>query len=51
MIVRLFLFPGDKLCDAFGLVGESAHRQVLRSFFNTMIWGAVAVALTLKVSL
>jgi hypothetical protein len=51
MIVRLFLFPGNKLCDAFGLVGESPHRQVLRSFFNMMIWGAVAIAVTLKLSL
>ncbi|MBV1694278.1 MAG: hypothetical protein KGP27_07455 [Hyphomicrobiales bacterium] len=42
-MIRLFLLPGDLLCDAFGLKGESDHRQVLRSFFNMMIWGAVGV--------
>jgi hypothetical protein len=47
----LFLLPGDLLCNAFGLVGESDHRQVLRSFFNMMIWGAVTIAVALQVML
>ncbi|HRD76254.1 MAG TPA: hypothetical protein PK264_09980 [Hyphomicrobiaceae bacterium] len=47
-LARLVLLPGDLLCNAFGLEGESEHRQVLRSFFNTMIWGAVGIAVTLK---
>lgn len=51
MIVRLFLLPGDVLCDAFGLKHDTDHRQVLRSFFNMMIWSAVAIGVALKFSL
>lgn len=43
-MLRLFLMPGDLACDALGLEAEGEHRQVLRSFFNMMIWGAVAIA-------
>ena len=50
-MTRLFLLPGDLLCDAFGLKGESDHRQVLRSYFNMMIWGAIANAVALKIAL
>jgi hypothetical protein len=50
-MTKLFLLPGDLLCDAFGLVGESDHRQVLRSFFNMMIWGAITIAIALYVAL
>lgn len=50
-MTKLFLLPGDLICNAFGLVGESEHRQVLRSFFNMLIWSAVAIAVTLKFSL
>ncbi|MFM1815488.1 MAG: hypothetical protein RLZ98_2183 [Pseudomonadota bacterium] len=50
-MLRLFLLPGDILCNAFGLRGESEHRQILRSFFNMMIWGAVAIAVTLWIAL
>lgn len=50
-MTRLFLLPGDLLCDAFGLQGESDHRQILRSFFNMMIWGAVSIGVALKVML
>ncbi len=48
-MTRLFLMPGDLLCNAFGLEGESDHRQVLRSFFNMMIWGAITIAFALKI--
>jgi hypothetical protein len=48
MIARLFLLPGDLLCNAFGLEGDSDHRQILRSFFNMMIWGAVSIAVALN---
>ena len=51
VMTRFFLLPGDLICDAFGLVGESEHRQVLRSFFNMMIWGAIAIGGTLLVAL
>ena len=50
-MTTLFLLPGDLLCNAFGLKGESDHRQVLRSFFNMMIWGAVSIAIALYVAL
>jgi hypothetical protein len=50
-MTHLFLLPGDLLCNAFGLEGESDHRQVLRSFFNMMIWGAVSIAIALYVAL
>ena len=50
-MIRLFLLPGDLICKAFGLVGESEHRQVLRSYFNMMIWSAVGIGITLKIML
>ena len=50
-MLRLFLLSGDLMCNAFGLRGESDHRQVLRSFFNMMIWGAIGIAIALKISL
>lgn len=50
-MIRFFLLPGDLICDAFGLTGDSDHRQVLRSFFNMMIWGAIGIGIALKVML
>ena len=50
-MVNLFLLPGDLLCNAFGLKGESDYRQVLRSSFNMMIWGAITIAIALKIAL
>jgi hypothetical protein len=50
-MMYIFLLPGDLLCNAFGLKGESDHRQVLRSFFNMMIWGAVSIATALYIAL
>jgi hypothetical protein len=47
MTMTLFLLPGDLICDAMSLPKNSDHRQVLRSFLNTMIWGAVAMGLAL----
>ncbi len=47
---RLFLLPGDLVCNAFGLTGDSDHRMVLRSFFNTLIWGAAGVIIVLLVA-
>ena len=48
-MIRLFLLPGDLMCDAFGLRGESDHRQVLRSFFNMMIWSGILIGVALAV--
>lgn len=47
-MLRIFLLPGDLICTAFGLVGESEHRQVLRSFFNMMIWSAIGMGVGLR---
>ncbi len=51
MLLKLFLLPGNLMCDAFGLQGESEHRMVLRSFFNMMIWSAIGIGVLLKVML
>lgn len=50
-MIRLFLLPGDLICQAFGLKEESEHKQVLRSFFNMMIWSTVGIGVMLKVML
>jgi hypothetical protein len=50
-MTQLFLLPGDLLCNAFGLKGDSDHRQVLRSFFNMIIWGAISIAVALWIAL
>lgn len=50
-MLKLFLLPGDLLCNAFGLRGESDHRQVLRSFFNMMFWSAISIGIALKIDL
>ena len=49
-MTRLFLMPGDLVCDACGLPANSDHRQILRSYFNILIWGAVGTALALKIA-
>jgi hypothetical protein len=49
--MKLFLLPGDLICDAVGLPRESDDRQVLRSFVNTIFWGAVGVAVALGISI
>ena len=50
-MTALFLLPGDLVCNAMGVPGESDHRQVLRSFINMMIWGALATAAALAIML
>ena len=46
-MIRFFLLPGNLICNAAGFVGESDHRQILRSFFNMMIWSAVGIGIAL----
>jgi hypothetical protein len=48
---RLIVLPGDLVCDALGLPADSDHRQVLRSYINIIIWGALATAAALKIVL
>jgi len=50
-MTQLILLPGDLICDAFGLPPQSDHRQILRSFFNIMIWGAVGTGAALGIAL
>jgi hypothetical protein len=50
-MTQLLLLPGDLICDAFGVPPASDHRQILRTFFNTMIWGAVTTGAALRIAL
>ena len=50
-MLTIFLLPGDLICDAAGVPPASDHRQVLRSFVNMMVWGAVAIAAALWLAL
>ena len=45
----LLLFPGEFVCDRAGLKRDSDDRQILGMFVNTLIWGAVGVAIILMV--
>lgn len=49
-MIRLFLLPGDLVCNACEVPRESDHRQILRGFVNTIVWGAIAVASALKLA-
>ncbi|MBS0238393.1 MAG: hypothetical protein JSR89_08225 [Proteobacteria bacterium] len=50
-MTRLFLLPGDVICNAVGLVGNSDHRQVLHCFLKMLIWGAVPVGIAEKIDI
>jgi hypothetical protein len=43
------LLPGDRIADADAPPETSDHRQVLRSFMNTIFWDAVGVAAVLAI--
>lgn len=47
-MVKVFLLPGDIVCNAIGLPRTGDHRQILRSFVNTVVWGAVGLWVALK---
>lgn len=49
-MLQLLLLPGDLLCDWARLEREGANRQVLRSFFNMMIWGAIMIGLAIALA-
>jgi len=49
--VKLILAPGNFVCDLVGLPDGSDHRQILRLYSNTLIWGVVAIAVALAVTL
>lgn len=50
-LLKAFLFPGDLVCDLSGVPKVGEHRQVLRSFINMMVWGAVSIASALWIML
>jgi len=42
-MTRLLLLPGSMICDVVGLREDDDHRQILRMFLNTLVWGAASV--------
>lgn len=50
-MLRVFLLPGDLVCDRFGVPATGEHRQILRSFINMMVWSAVAIGVALAIAL
>ena len=46
-MLRLFS-PGDLAADALGL-GENEHRVIFRMFINTLVWGAIGLAIMVPV--
>jgi hypothetical protein len=49
--LRLFLLPGDLVCDWAGLPKDSDHRQILRMFLNTIVWGGLGSWAAIAMSL
>ena len=47
--MRLLLLPGDVLCDLANLPREGDHRQILRTFLNTIFWGVAGTLFVLTV--
>lgn len=45
-MLSFFLLPGNTACDMSGIARDSEHGQILRMFINTLVWGTVAVVLT-----
>jgi hypothetical protein len=50
-MIAIFLLPGDFVCDLLKVPAQSDHRQILRSFFNMLVWGAVSIATVLTIAL
>jgi hypothetical protein len=50
-MTTLFLFPGEIVCGLAGLRQDNDDRQILRMFVNTLVWGAVGVAIVLTIAL
>lgn len=48
-MTRFLLLPGSLICDAVGLRDDSDHRQILRMFLNTLVWGGVGVVVAVVV--
>lgn len=50
-MLKLFLLPGDLICDMAGVPIASDHREVLRSFINMIVWSTIASVLALTLAL
>jgi hypothetical protein len=46
-MTTLLLLPGDVACRLAGLRNDNDHKQILRMFINTLVWGAIGVAIVL----
>ena len=44
----LILLPGNVVCSLVGLSHDSDHKQILRTFFNTLIWGAIGIIIVVN---
>ena len=49
-MTALFLFPGEIVCGLAGLGQDNDDRQILRMFVNTVVRGAVGVAIVLMIA-
>ncbi len=49
--MNLLLLPGDLVCEWLGVPKSSDHRQILRTFINTIVWGAIAAFVAIKIVL
>lgn len=45
--MRYLLSPGDLAADLAGLPAQGEHRQILRMFINTVVFGMLGVAVVL----
>ncbi len=50
ILTKVLLGPGDIACELAGCRGESDHRMILRTFFNTLVWGAISVGAALALT-
>ena len=41
-LARVFLYPGDKVCDAFS-VAAGDDRMMIRTLINMLVWNLVGV--------
>lgn len=46
-MTALFLLPGEVICHLAGLRQDNDHRQILRMFVNTLVWGATGIVIVL----
>ena len=42
---RTILWPGDALCNLFGIRDENDSKHLLRLFFNLAIWSKVGAVI------